>query len=78
MMSGNLNRQWTITTVGLLVLVAASLLDSTTLLAGASVAVLITGLVLLPHDQIRMPLLALVAGCLAALGSALFGWDILT
>lgn len=76
-MSSNLNRQWMTTTVALLVLVIISFLENATVLAVAAVGVLIVGLVLLPRDRIRMPLLALIAGCLATLGSALFGWDIL-
>ncbi|MDA0814978.1 MAG: hypothetical protein O2924_00200 [Chloroflexi bacterium] len=76
-MSSNLNRQWLTTTVALLVLVIISFLENATVLAVAAVGVLIVGLVLLPRDRIRMPLLALIAGCLATLGSALFGWDIL-
>ncbi|MEX2374931.1 MAG: hypothetical protein WD942_04990 [Dehalococcoidia bacterium] len=76
-MSSNLNRQWMTTTVALLVLVAVSFLDNARILAGASIGVLAAGLLLLPHDRVRGPLLALIAGCLAALGSALFGWDLM-
>ncbi|MDA1010187.1 MAG: hypothetical protein DWG80_03975 [Chloroflexi bacterium] len=75
-MAQDIGRQWTITTVAMGVLVVASMFGEPNLLAGAGVLVLIAGLILLPRDRLRGPILALVAGSIAAIGSGLFGWNL--
>jgi len=77
-MVDDIGRQWTIATVAIGIVLAASLTGNAMILAAAGVAALVAGLVLLPRDRLGWPIIALVVGCLAAIGSALFGWDILT
>jgi len=71
-------RQWTVTTIAMGVLVVASMLNDRNLMAIAGLLALVAGLVLLPRDRLGWPLMLLVAGSLAAIGSGLFGWDLMS